>query len=96
MDNSHASNKRKFETYRSMDSLEVATPIVAYPILSEEAGKATGNAVSAAYEDFMNQIGLEKKAALKITPAEEDQMRRIMEKAAGGPMIDIEDILKNR
>lgn len=76
-----------------MDQLEIATPIVAYPILSKEAGEATGESVSAAYEDFMKQIGFEKKVEPEITPAEEDQMRDILSKAAGGPMIDINDLL---
>ena len=96
LDNSHASNKRKFNTYRAMDSLEAASPIVAYPILSKEAGEDVGKSVSAAHEDFMNQIGFEKKVEPEITPAQEDQMREILSKAAGGPMVDIEDILKGR
>lgn len=78
-----------------MDTLEIATPIVAYPILSKEAGDETGKSFSAANEDFMKQIGLEKKVEV-ITPAQEAQMHDVLEKAVGGKLIDIQDILKTR
>ncbi len=76
-----------------MDALEAATPIVAYPILSEEAGTSTIRHESKAREDFMKQIGFEKHVVV-ITPQEEEQMRAIMEQAVGGELIDIDDILK--
>lgn len=78
-----------------MDSLEAATPIVAYPILSEEAGTATGKVATNAYEAFMNQIGFEKKVEV-ITPAQEAKMHDVLEKAVGGKLIDIDEILKGR
>ena len=76
-----------------MDQLLAATPIVAYPILSEEAGTSTSKHAGVAHEVFMKQLGFEKHVVV-ITPAEEEEMRAIMEKAVGGRLIDIDDILK--
>lgn len=78
-----------------MDILEAATPIVAYPILSEEAGASTMQSVGEAREVFMNQIGFEKHVEI-TTPADEARMHDILEDAVGSELIDIQDIIKNR
>ncbi len=93
--NSHASNKRKYNTYRSMDQLLAVTPISAYPLFGGEASDTASKIESKARKDFMKQIGFEKHVVV-ITPQEEEQMRAIMEQAVGGELIDIDDILKNK
>ena len=78
-----------------MDQLLAVTPIAAYPLFGGEANDTASKIENKARGVFMKQIGFEKHIVL-ITPAEEEEMRAIMEKAVGGKLIDIDDILKAR
>jgi len=94
LNNAHVSNKRKFATYRAMDTLTEATPIIAYPILSKEAGVATTKSAITARDALFEQIGLSPKVTV-IAPEVEAEMRDFLEKVVGEPLIDIQELIKD-
>jgi len=89
---------RKFNTYRALDSVEQATPIIAYPILSEEGGKAANKRISQATDKLYELVGYTDGAIdkLETVPIPDELVRAIFEQEMGSPMIDIEDIMRNR
>lgn len=76
--------KRKVDTYRAMDRLEAATPIIAYPILGEEGGRAATERYEKAQEDLRIITGLTPVEQAKAVPTSEPMpddpmLRRLLE-----------------
>lgn len=86
----HASNIRKFNTYRAMDELEKSLPVTAIPIISEDGMSRVQERVADAQSALYKEIGLELTSAPLV---EDEALLRALESAAGEKLIDIEELL---
>jgi hypothetical protein len=89
---------RKFQTYRALDGVETATPIVAYPVLSEEGGRTANTRVKDATNRLYGIIGYEETTGAVEQPQvgiDEDLAKSILGHEAGEEMIDIEDLMRD-
>lgn len=97
--NTHRSNKRKFNTYRTMDSLSEIRPIVVIPAVGENlAMLSIDNAQSNFQEqqiNFYKEIGLTRITPV-IDPEIELAIKAQLEKAVGKKIYTIEELLEKR
>ena len=84
---------RKFQTYRALDAVEAATPIVAYPILSEEGGASANRRITEVTTKLYTLIGFTGNDKVQ-EPIPDEEVRSILESAIGSPLIDIEDLIR--
>ena len=59
---------RKFNSYRALDSLNRSLPIIAYPVMTEEANNMSQKRLREAEEDFYKTIGIGMEDRTKVVP----------------------------
>lgn len=87
--------KRKLETYRAIEQLEQSLPIIAYPILGEEGGRAATQRVERMESNLKELIGIGMSIE-KMTPETMEQLTGFFEEQVGEELISIEDLIKGR
>ena len=87
---------RKFRTYRALEKLESAKPIIAYPVMTEKGATDATNRQNKAIEDFNKVIDGVEEMTQEIKELTDEIVNVVLEGELGSPVFDIEDLLKDR
>lgn len=89
---------RKYDTYKALDGIEKATPIFAYPIMSEQGVDDVIMRVTTANDKLREIIGMKKTETVEQfdTALSNDFIKTVLEHEVGEPLISIEDILRSK
>jgi hypothetical protein len=100
MSRPHKHNKRRFNTYRTLDRIEDARPVVVLPAVGEGFGMLQIDAVTRFYRDehqnLRKALGGPLDASSKLTEAEEKGIALAFERRFGKKPIPVEDLIGGR